>query len=377
MTARELLCLIQQTGKKVQSNEMYLGKLRRELDPHNFAFILNRICEKNKRMPTDFQDPFYYDMISNIFMSLEEIVQENSLEFNGSPICSKPIPMFGTVDATGYNAFITSCDEPLIVFNNDLLIFTDRVQRIFTLEYWLYVNQSLTPRIKEVLTRNFIDMMVCFGCGVDLTYVLAVEACNEDNWDEFRKFNIPKEVISPFSCIYNTQYNRFSDKVRSSAYLWIVAHEYAHLLLGHLDSSGRETVNRYINGVAVKETSFQWKDEFDADSLAASIVMLSDDVYWKISGIYLALMCINLSGFTHKLGVENTHPPVDQRINNLMPIIERNRKYLIECKNIKEVISPKISAFRKFLSYLASADMSFPSEGAIQRYIYTKYPLEQ
>ena len=60
-----------------------------------------------------------------------------------------------------------------------------------------------------------------------------------------------------------------------------------------------------------------------------------------------------------------------------MPIIERNRKYLIECKNIKEVISPKISAFRKFLSYLASSDMSFPSEGAIQRYIYTKYPLEQ
>lgn len=64
MTARELLCLIQQTGKKVQSNEMYLGKLRRELDPHNFAVILNRVCEKNKRMPTDFQDPFYYDMIS-------------------------------------------------------------------------------------------------------------------------------------------------------------------------------------------------------------------------------------------------------------------------------------------------------------------------
>lgn len=376
MTAKELLCLIQQTGEKVQSNEAYLRKMKLELNSKNYGFIINRISERNKRMPTDFQDSFYYDMIGSIFTNLEKTIQEHPLSFNGAPIGAKPIPLFGTVASSGYNAFIALSDEPVIVFNNDLLTFTDRIQRIYTLEHWLYANKQLTPKVKEILTRNFIDTMVCLCCGVDLTHVLGVEVCNTDNWDEFKEFNIPKEVIVPFSCIYDTQYTLFSDNVISAAYLWIVAHEYAHLLLGHLDSEDHKIVNRYINDIAVEETSFQWQDEFDADFLAASIVMSSDDVSWKISGIYLALFCLNLTNFTQNSGIDSTHPPINQRIDNLMQIIERDPKYLVACKNIKAVISPKHKAFKRFLAYLASANISFSNEGEIQKYIYKEYPLE-
>ena len=374
MTAKELLSLIQLSGERVQSNKEYLRKIQRELNSKEYGYIIERIGEVNRRMPTDFQDSHYYDMISGTFSILETTVNEHTICFKDIPIQTQPIPIFGTVASRGYNAFIAPCDEPVIVFNDDLLIFTERILRIYTIEHWLAANKQLTPKIKDLLTRNFIDMLVCFFCGVDLTYVLAIESCNADNWNEFKEFNIPKDVIEPFSCVYDIRYMLFEEDVKSSAYLWIVAHEYAHLLLGHLNSERKNLRGRYINDISVEESYFQWKDEFDADFLAASIVMASDSAYFKISGIYLALMCLKICGFDNETDEISTHPPVNKRLDNLMSFIESDSRYRVACKNIDTVIVPKFAEFRKFLAHIDSADLRFSTEGEIQRYIYTKYP---
>lgn len=375
MTAKELLSLIQLSGERVRSNEEYLRRIQRELSANEYSYIIERIGETNRRMPTDFQDSHYYDMISGIFQILETTVSEHAILFKGIPINTKPIPIFGTVASRGYNALITPSDEPVIAFNDDLLIFTERILHIYTLEHWLAANKQLTSKIKDILTRNFIDLLVCFFCGVDLTYVLPIEACNADNWNEFEEFNIPEDVILPFDCIYDARYMLFEEDVKSAAYLWVVAHEYAHLLLGHLDSEKKNLVSRYINDISVEEACFQWKDELDADYLAASIVMSSDYSHFKISGIYLALMCLKICGFDQKTEGISTHPPVNQRLENLMEFIDRETRYQIACKNIDTVIVPKFIEFKNFLSHIDAADLTFLNEGEIQKYIYTKYPL--
>lgn len=375
MTAKELLSLIQLSGERVRSNEEYLRKIQRELTANEYSYIIERIGEANRRMPTDFQDSHYYDMISGIFNILETTVNEHTICFKGNPIITKPIPIFGTVASRGYNALITPSDEPVIAFNDDLLIFTERILHIYTLEHWLAANKQLTPRIKDVLTRNFIDLLVCFFCGVDLTYVLPIEACNADNWNEFEEYDIPEDVILPFDCVYDSRYMLFEEDVKTSAYLWIVAHEYAHLLLGHLNSEKKNLVNRYINDVSVEEACFQWKEELDADYLAALVVMASDYSYFKISGIYLALMCLKICGFDQETEGISTHPPVNQRLENLTEFIDGEPRYQIACKNIDTVIVPKFIEFKKFLAHIDAADLTFSNEGEIQKYIYTKYPL--
>lgn len=375
MTAKELLSLIQLSGERVRSNKEYLRKIQRDLNSSEYSYIVERIGEINRRMPTDFQESLYYDMIRRIFKILETTVSEHTICFNGTPISPKPIPIFGTVASRGYNALIALSDEPVIAFNDDLLLFTERMLHIYTIEHWLAANKLLTQEIKDILARNFIDMMVCFFCEVDLTYVLPVETCNADNWTEFKEFNIPEEMILPFSCIYDTRYIRFEEDVETSAYLWIVAHEYAHLLLGHLDSTEKSLVSRNINDISVEETCFKWKEEFDADNLAASIVMASDDTYFKISGIYMALMCLKICGFDKETKNISTHPPVSRRFDNLMKIIESDKRYQIACKNIDTVIVPKFKEFKRFLVHIDSSDLTFSSEGEIQKYIYTKYPL--
>lgn len=375
MTAKELLSLIQLSGERVRSNEEYLRKIQRELTANEYSYIIERIGEANRRMPTDFQDSHYYDMISGIFNILETTVNEHAICFKGNPIISKPIPIFGTVASRGYNALITPSDEPVIAFNDDLLIFTERILHIYTLEHWLAANKQLTPRIKDVLTRNFIDLLVCFFCGVDLTYVLPIEACNADNWKEFEEYDIPEDVILPFDCVYDSRYMLFEEDVKTSAYLWIVAHEYAHLLLGHLNSEKKNLVSRYINDISVEEACFQWKEELDADYLAASVVMASDYSYFKISGIYLALMCLKICGLGQETEGVSTHPPVNQRLENLMEFIDDDPRYQVACKNIDTVIVPKFFEFKKLLAHIDAADLTFSNEGEIQKYIYTKYPL--
>lgn len=375
MTAKELLRLIQLSGERVRSNEEYLRKIKREINTEKYSYIIDRIGEINSRMPTDFQDSHYYDIISGIFQILETTVKEHSIFFDGAPVSAQPIPIFGTVSSKGYNALIALSDEPVIAFNDDLLIFTDRILHIYTIEHWLAANKLMTQKIRDVLTRNFIDLMVCFYCGVDLTYVLPIEACNADNWDEFKEYDIPEEVLLPFSCIYDTKYMLFSEDVGSSAYLWMVAHEYAHLLLGHLNSNGKNLVSRYINDISVEETYFPWKEELDADSLAATIVMASDNSFFKVSGMYLALMCLKLCGIDRESCDVSTHPPVNKRLENLMKIIESDSRYMVACKNIDTVIVPKFAEFRKFLEHIGATEVTFLSEGDIQKYIYTRYPL--
>lgn len=375
MTAKELLSLIQLSGERVRSNEEYLRKIQRELTANEYSYIIERIGEANRRMPTDFQDSHYYDMISGIFNILETTVNEHTICFKGNPIITKPIPIFGTVASRGYNALITPSDEPVIAFNDDLLIFTERILHIYTLEHWLAANKQLTPRIKDVLTRNFIDLLVCFFCGVDLTYVLPIEACNADNWNEFEEYDIPEDVILPFDCVYDSRYMLFEEDVKTSAYLWIVAHEYAHLLLGHLNSEKKNLVSRYINDISVEEACFQWQEELDADYLAASVVMESDYSYFKISGIYLALMCLKICGLDQETEGISTHPPVNQRLENLTEFIDSDPRYQVACKNIDTVIVPKFIEFKKFLAHIDAMDLTFSNEGEIQKYIYTKYPL--
>lgn len=375
MTAKELLSLIQLSGERVRSNEEYLRKIQRELNATEYSYIIERIGEANKRMPTDFQDSHYYDMISGIFNILETTVSEHTIYFNGIPIITQPIPIFGTVSSRGYNALIVPSDEPVIAFNDDLLIFTERILHIYTLEHWLVVNKQLTSEIKDLLTRNFIDLLVCFFCGVDLTYVLPIEACNADNWNEFEEYDIPEDVILSFDCVYDSRYMLFEEDVKTSAYLWIVAHEYAHLLLGHLNSEKKNLVSRYINDISVEEACFQWKEELDADYLAASVVMASDYSYFKISGIYLALMCLKICGFDQETEGISTHPPVNQRLENLTEFIDSDPRYQVACKNIDTVIVPKFIEFKKFLAHIDAADLTFSNEGEIQKFIYTKYPL--
>lgn len=375
MTAKELLSVLQLSGERVRSNSDYLEKLKRELRSEEYATIIERISRNNQRMPTDFQDSYYYDKISLIFKILEDTVREHTFYFNEVPIPAKPIPLFGTVASSGYNALISPSDEPVIAFNDNLLNFTNRILHIYTIEHWLAASKQLSPETKDMLTRNFIDMMVCYACGVDLTYVLPIEVCNADNWDEFKEYNIPEETIEPLSCIYDERYIKFAEDVEASAYLWIVAHEYAHLLLGHIDSGNKNVVTRYLNDIPVEEVYLQWKEEFDADFLAASIVMASDYSYYKISGIYLALMCLKLSGIDKEHHGISSHPPVSKRFANLLKFVESEPRYGVACKNIDTVIIPKFTEFRKFLGHIDSAGIVFSNEGDIQKYIYTKYPL--
>ena len=74
MTANELLTKIQLFGEKVHSNNEYLKKIENEHFNFNKQKLVDHIKASNNRMPTDYQNSHFYDIIENSFSVLKETI---------------------------------------------------------------------------------------------------------------------------------------------------------------------------------------------------------------------------------------------------------------------------------------------------------------
>lgn len=136
MNAKELLASLQIAGRTCHSNKEFLHRTREELKSEEYKEIIKRLEESNKNMPTDYQDSHFYDIVKESFDSLVETLTNNDIEFKGTTVQPEKIPLFGTTDFKGYNAFVEADgEENIIVFNNDLLKFTQHMIEIYAKEH--------------------------------------------------------------------------------------------------------------------------------------------------------------------------------------------------------------------------------------------------
>lgn len=186
------------------------------------------------------------------------------------------------------------------------------------------------------------------------------------------------ELESPFDeFISDLDYMFFDSDIGLSTYLWIAAHEYSHIVLGHLKNNNG-TSKLHLNGIEVDKINLNKKQELDADLLGAIITFESDSSLFSEDGIYFALACMLLSSMENKETPDISYPSVKERIKNIFSNIQSYVDYPIHNqRHIDVVFSRKYQDFRKMLRKIDEDNMFFSSIDEMQHYIYKIYPLEK
>ncbi len=136
MTPKELLTTIQLSSNHfVENNYEHLKMMRKKYSSDdNFKFT-ERLFDS---LPTDYQNSHFYKLIENSFQILDENIRNKNIVYGNQVIHCKPLPLFGTANFEDFNAFVTSADKStVIVFNEGLLMFTEKLMEIYTKERWL------------------------------------------------------------------------------------------------------------------------------------------------------------------------------------------------------------------------------------------------
>lgn len=375
MTAKELLTAIQLAGQHIHNNSDFLEILKKKDDIFDKRFINNYIKEKHNRMPTVFQNTHFYDIIDESFIILRDTITNTVLNFKNREIHFSDIPLFGTADFKEFNAFVETADgEPVIVFNEGLLMFTQRLIEIYTIDHWLCANHKMTKQMKELLTLNFLDVMLSFHLFSNAYFAIPLVWCNIDDLNDIGSPEKLYELDSPFDdYISKEEYLAFEHQISISTYLWIAAHEYSHILLDHLrEHSGISRLN--LNGIEVGKIDFKHSQEFDADLLGAIIALESNSSAFLANGIYFAMTCMMLSQIEYDESSCSDHPPTKARIINVFNSEVIRNYCLSNYKNIDAVFVPKIQKFKELLNRIEENDIFFSSISEMQHYIYKVFP---
>ncbi len=373
MTAKELLTAIQLAGQHVHNNSDFSEMLEKKDDIFDKRFINNYIREKHNRMPTVFQNTHFYDIIDESFITLKDTVINTSLEFKNRKIHFCDIPLFGTADFKEFNAFVETADgDAVIVFNEGLLMFTQKLIEIYTLDHWLRANHKMTKQMNELLTLNFLDVMLSFHLFSNAYFAIPLVWCNIDDLDDIGSPEKLYELDSPFDDYLSKEdYITFERQISMSTYLWIAAHEYSHLLLDHLRKhNGTSRLN--LSGLEVNKIELKHSQEYDADLLGAIIALESDSSPFIANGIYFAMTCMMLSQIEHDKSSD--HPSAEDRIINVFNSEVIRNYHLSNYKNVDAVFVPKIQKFKELLSRIEENDISFSSVSEMQNYIYKVFP---
>ncbi|HBX22450.1 MAG TPA: hypothetical protein DEF34_02260 [Desulfotomaculum sp.] len=107
-----------------------------------------------------------------------------------------------------------------------------------------------------------------------------------------------------------------------NAELFVVAHEYSHIILGHL-SPNQAFSRRFLHTDSMLyEVIMSWNEEFSADELALKIVFAHSQndrkgVFAGYLGIELLFVCFDIIEKVCNVMSSETHPLANLRIHNL------------------------------------------------------------
>lgn len=256
-------------------------------------------------------------------------------------------PIFGTLPAGSLNAtsYGFSNGERLIVFESELLQFCNLISKIvakaipFSKEKGKIFFQFQEANILEQIEKN----MEIFNRFKEL----------------IMGFLLTGYASSASQYILEAPFNKIADHLRLSMEVFIMGHEYAHILLRHLDS--KETTKQTLNSEGTFNIIYSWQLEFDADRLGLPLMITALDEqgreytdlsYCGADLFFSSYEIIEKAKSILKNGTDDfywndgktdnigTHPPSEKRRENLRKTAEYQfgSKFLTLSKLIEKII---------------------------------------
>ena len=310
---------------------MQIEQIKKELD-------VAKQTRANIELPTKYETIVNYSLILDFAELIEKAIPVLGFmdKEKGQNYTLKDLnmnftrPLFGTLPAGGLNAtsYGFSNSERLIIFESELLQFCNLISKIVAKSIpFVKENDQIVFQFEEQIIRDKIEE-------------------EDEIFERFKDliigFLLTGRATSASQYILEAPFNNISDHLRLSMEVFIMGHEYAHILLRHLDSA--ETSKQVLDSEDVFNISYSWQQEFDADGLGLPLMITAlheqgrqyldlsycgADLFFSSYEIIERAKCILKNSTDEfywkegkidgKLGV---HPPSEKRREHLRKIME-------------------------------------------------------
>ena len=275
------------------------------------------------------------DAYAPLLTSLGREVEESIKTAGGTLDCEVFVGGFPLGEANACVGFPDKCTGVLILVNHGLIQLIYQVGKLFVLSYdWLCGLENGNGDIMVKVARHDADHATTLAgtlCWPSLGWtradtiggiaeiVLAYKHCGTVTKSPRQPLPNGARAATLASAVHSA--NKF-----------VIAHEYAHILRGHLD--GERTVLRTPSGTIDSVLRPRQRQEFEADELAATLVLAP--IEWNspggefrgncaIAGISLMLWAAIFASMPyediHALSLKpgsETHPPPNARLLRLL-----------------------------------------------------------
>ena len=212
------------------------------------------LIAKYAEVPTPYEDAGGYFILSELRREVEQSIRDLGLPLPAPPA-------FGSLPTGQVNALtiaVPRSDEHVILFEDELftfaLLFSKAVVRAFPSTGQAdadgNVGFTLEPAAVQQRVRDDPSVLDRFA-DVVLAYALTGNPSRaEQYWPE-------------------ADYGRLAELARESMELFVLGHEYGHIIAGHLGDASVE--RRMLPAQSVDEVSYAWGQEFEADYIGVAL----------------------------------------------------------------------------------------------------------
>lgn len=252
-----------------------------------FSFHMKNLNEIEKVLPTPYEDANWYSILMRAVKNVERAIPSvyPSYDLNGK---SHRV-LFGTLrsgNVNGTSVKIDGIDGYLVVIEDGLFLFAHLMAKVLSSAFPIrstnqekvklgYDEESVERHIanNKELAQHFFDVLNAF----------VVEGHPGKAAVYFLKTEIYRQIATSLTLAFEH---------------FLVAHEYAHLVLGHLDSPNNESTSigplTLEEGIRAMGTS--WQQEGDADQLGLVLTMecmheMNLPPFIAYGGAVMVLMC--------------------------------------------------------------------------------------
>jgi hypothetical protein len=227
------------------------------------ATHLTMLAETERLLPTPYEDPNWYAILMRIVKRVERAIPAVYTSYD--PKVNANV-VFGTLRSGHVNATsmkIEGIDGALVVIEDGLFLFAHLMAKIFSSA--LPVSSRAGTRVAFLYDRDSIRSRIASNPQLPHSFLDVLKAFIVEGHPSRAAVYFIEALYAPFANYLTEAFEHF-----------LIAHEYAHLVLGHLDpsDSGLESVGLLPLEEGVRAMQYSWEQEVAADQLGLLLTMV-------------------------------------------------------------------------------------------------------